>query len=406
MGDNRVTHLGELFKSSRIKGEEDLPLLSVTLNDGLVVRDQLDRRMETNLDSSEHLLVQRGDIAYNMMRIWQGALGRASINGLVSPAYVVLRPTAQIDSLFAEYLFKTPRMIYLFWAYSYGLTKDRLRLYFNDFARIQVSIPSLEEQKKIAQILSTWDKAIKVTEQLLVNSQQQKKALMQQLLTGKKRLLDKNGVRFSGKFNRFHFSDLLKIDRMSLGSKTDPNLEFNYISLSDVKTGAISGVLERHTFKTSPSRARRIVSPGDILIATVRPNLQGFVKVKGQHKNFIASTGFAVLTPKKGSCGDYVYHYLFGTHITGQINALVVGTNYPAINSADVSGLCIYSPHYEEQVEIANVLNCSDELMHVLQQKLEVLKQEKKALMQQLLTGKRRVVGDKNNMEVADAFSD
>ena len=175
MVSNSETHLGDFFKSSRKKGMDGLPLLSVTLNDGLVIRDNLDRRTETNLEASEHLLVQSGDIAYNMMRVWQGALGRATVNGLVSPAYVVLRPTEEIDSLYAEYLFKTSRMIYLFWAYSYGLTKDRLRLYFNDFARIPVEIPELQEQKKIAQILSTWDKAITTTGQLLANSQQQKK---------------------------------------------------------------------------------------------------------------------------------------------------------------------------------------------------------------------------------------
>lgn len=272
---------------------------------------------------------------------------------------------------------------------SSGSSQSALNL--STLRSFRIPIPPLPEQKKIAQILSTWDKAITTTEQLLANSQQQKKALMQQLLTGKKRLLDKNGVRFSGEFKRYHFSDLLEIDRKSLGSKTDPNLEFDYISLSDVGTGTIPGALERHIFKTSPSRARRIVSPGDILLATVRPNLQGFAKVREQHEHCIASTGFAVLTPKKGTCGDYVYHYLFGSHITGQINALVVGTNYPAINSSDVSGLCIYCPHYEEQIEIAKVLNSSDELINALQQKLEALKQEKKALMQQLLTGKRRV---------------
>src|SRR5690606_3351290 len=168
---------------------------------------------------------------------------------------------------------------------------------------LPVPIPALDEQKKIAQILSTWDKAITTTEQLLANSQQQKKALMQQLLTGKKRLLDRNGVRFSGEFKRYHFSDLLEIDRKSLGSKTKPDLEFNYISLSDIETGTISAHLERHTFHNSPSRARRIVSPGDILLSTVRPNLQGFAKIKEQHKHCIASTGFAVLTPKEGTCG-------------------------------------------------------------------------------------------------------
>tara|TARA_R110001583_G_scaffold195342_1_gene372003 strand:+ start:615 stop:1811 length:1197 start_codon:yes stop_codon:yes gene_type:complete len=395
MVSNSETHLGDFFKSSRKKGMDGLPLLSVTLNDGLVIRDNLDRRTETNLEASEHLLVQSGDIAYNMMRVWQGALGRATVNGLVSPAYVVLRPTEEIDSLYAEYLFKTSRMIYLFWAYSYGLTKDRLRLYFNDFARIPVEIPELQEQKKIAQILSTWDKAITTTGQLLANSQQQKKALMQQLLTGphplKPRLLDENGVRFEGEFKRRHFSDLLVIDKKSLGSKTDPDFEFEYISLSDVDAGCISSILERQTFKAAPSRARRIVASGDILMATVRPNLQGFAQVTEQHQSCIASTGFAVLSPKENVCGDYVYHYLFSAHITGQIDALVVGTNYPAINSSDVAGLCIYCPSFEEQVKIAAVLSTADQEITALQNKLAALKQEKKALMQQLLTGKRRV---------------
>lgn len=74
-----------------------------------------------------------------------------------------------------------------------------------------IILPSLVEQKKIAQVLSTWDKAIVVTEKLLANSQQQKKALMQQLLTGNKRLLDENGVRFNGKWEKKHLSDVADV---------------------------------------------------------------------------------------------------------------------------------------------------------------------------------------------------
>ena len=106
-----------------------------------------------------------------------------------------------------------------------------------------------------------------------------------------------------------------------------------------------------------------------------------------------------MLTAKKGVCSDYVYQYLFSAHITGQINALVVGTNYPAINSSDVSGLNIYCPKYDEQQKIATVLSVADQEINALQQKLSHLNQEKKALMQQLLTGKRRV--KTGNKEVA-----
>jgi len=98
-GDN---HLGDYFSSSREKGVEGLPLLSVTLHNGLIHRGDLDRRTETNIEANGHLLVRQGDIAYNMMRVWQGALGRASFDGMVSPAYVVLRPNKDIDSKFSR----------------------------------------------------------------------------------------------------------------------------------------------------------------------------------------------------------------------------------------------------------------------------------------------------------------
>jgi len=141
----------------------------------LVLRNSLERRTETNIGDTDHLLIKNGYIAYNMMRIWQGALGLAKTDGIVSPAYIVLKPTEHIDSQYAEYLFKTRRMIYLFWAYSYGLTNDRLRLYFRDFSRIPANIPPLAEQRKIAKILQTWDRAIATTEKLIDASKQQKK---------------------------------------------------------------------------------------------------------------------------------------------------------------------------------------------------------------------------------------
>lgn len=170
-----VTKLGKVFKSRRERGDAGLPTFSVTLNDGLILRDSLERKTETNLSPEEHLLVRKGDIAYNMMRMWQGASGLAPFDALVSPAYVVLKPTKEIDPVFASYFFKSARMIYLFWAYSYGLTGDRLRLYYPDFCLIPAAIPPIEEQRRIGEILTTWDKAIQTVDRLIRNSSEQKK---------------------------------------------------------------------------------------------------------------------------------------------------------------------------------------------------------------------------------------
>jgi type I restriction enzyme, S subunit len=156
---SRVPRLGDFFSNRQEAGHVGLPVMSVTMNDSLVLRDDLERRTESALRPDQHLLVRKGDIAYNMMRMWQGACGLATADGIVSPAYVVLAPKPSIDSRFAYHWFKSDRMIHLFWAYSHGLTEDRLRLYFDEFSEIPASPPSLEQQRRIVAVLGTWDAA-------------------------------------------------------------------------------------------------------------------------------------------------------------------------------------------------------------------------------------------------------
>lgn len=133
--------IGELFTRRAERGMAGLPVMSITMTGGLVERDSVDRRVESNLLPEDHLLVRRGDIAYNMMRMWQGVLGRAEYDCLVSPAYIVMKPGPYIDSMFAEYLLSTNMSIAWFKRLSYGVVDDRLRLYFRDLVRIRLSIP-------------------------------------------------------------------------------------------------------------------------------------------------------------------------------------------------------------------------------------------------------------------------
>lgn len=151
----------QLFTSSRTKGREGLPIYSVTLNNGLVPRDSLDRRLENDAATEDNLSAQKGDLVYNMMRMWQGAVGLANEECMISPAYVVLRPKNDTDSKFFDFNFNRSRPLYDLWAYSYGLTSDRLRLYFKDFGKIKFVVPSTkEEQQKIATFLSAIDDKI------------------------------------------------------------------------------------------------------------------------------------------------------------------------------------------------------------------------------------------------------
>ena len=163
--------LSHYFTHSKRKGRAGLPLVSVTMHDGLVRRDTLDRKTDSALLDEEHLLVEPGDIAYNMMRMWQGALGLADEAANVSPAYGVMRPKNTVDPRFAKHWFKSDRGLYMLWAYSYGLTEDRLRLYPNEFLRLPVAWPDKCEQTRLADMLDEWDAAIAKAEKLAEESE-------------------------------------------------------------------------------------------------------------------------------------------------------------------------------------------------------------------------------------------
>ncbi|RJQ14647.1 MAG: restriction endonuclease subunit S [Nitrospiraceae bacterium] len=145
-------------------------------------------------------------------------------------------------------------------------------------------------------------------------------------------------------WKKYNVRQLAKIDEDSLGNRTRTNYKFNYISLSNVNNGVISEDLRTYHFSDAPSRARRCVKKNDVLMATVRPNLEGFARIKHDIKDTVASTGFAVISPNIESDSEYIYQYLYSYQIRRQIYALVVGSNYPAINSTDVIKLRILAP--------------------------------------------------------------
>ena len=179
-GEWKETVAGKLFSNRVERGNSSLPIYSVTMTDGMVPRSSLDRRIDDIAESSANKTVRKGDIAYNMMRMWQGALGVAPEDCMVSPAYIVLKPSAA-NTAFFSYMFKQPQMLQLLTAHSRGLTEDRLRLYFDDFAKVPLLCPSVEEQSRIADFLFSLDELVAIESEELETLKTHKKGLMQQL---------------------------------------------------------------------------------------------------------------------------------------------------------------------------------------------------------------------------------
>ena len=177
----KVTVGGKLFTNRNEDGEEGLPIYSVTVNEGMVPRASFDRDFYDIEDPAGNKKVYKGDIAYNMMRMWQGAQGVAVEDCMVSPAYVVLAPLREVCSEFFAYLFKLPQSLHVLTSHSRGLTLDRLRLYFDDFKRVPFRVPEFSEQQRIATCLSSLDALIAVQSRKLDGLRAHKKGLMQQL---------------------------------------------------------------------------------------------------------------------------------------------------------------------------------------------------------------------------------
>lgn len=173
--------LGECFSERTERNYNDLPLLSLTESDGIVLQEETNRKNNSNADKSKYLRVCVGDIAYNTMRMWQGRCAIVNIEGIVSPAYTICKPKQEMDSLFFYYYFKTNDAIEKFHRNSQGLVNDTLNLKYESFEKIKMFVPSLSEQHKIASCLSSMDETINAYTEKAGLLGQYKKGLMQQM---------------------------------------------------------------------------------------------------------------------------------------------------------------------------------------------------------------------------------
>ena len=185
-GEWEVKRLGEVFIERKERGGTALSLLSVTMSDGVVLATELQRRTNTNTDLSNYKQVKPNDIVYNSMRMWQGASGVSRLYGVVSPAYTIITPLEDQNSVYWSYHFKIWGSIDRFSRFSQGVTSDTWNLKFPAFSSIQVSsTPLPEEQQKIADCLTSLDDLIRAGEAQLVALKDHKKGLMQQLFPQK-----------------------------------------------------------------------------------------------------------------------------------------------------------------------------------------------------------------------------
>ena len=376
--------LGDIYAERKESGNESLPLLMVSIHsgvsDGEVDEDDLPKKVKRIEDKSQYKRAAKGDLVFNMMRAWQGAIGTVRTEGMVSPAYIVAEPNNMVDPLFMDFYMKTNRMVHAIHRQSYGVTDFRLRLYWDSFAPIQCVLPSVSEQQRIAEILTTQDKVIELKEKQLAEKQRQKKYLMQQLLTGKKRLPG-----FDGEWKQEKLGKLF-------AERSETKCEHLELLAITGTQGVIPRSLLDLKDNSSEDKSKYLhICVGDIGYNTMRmwQGVSAYSNYDG-----IVSPAYTILKPKGNINAKYFAYlfkmpevvFLFYRYSQGLVDD-TRNLKYENFKKISVT----YPENIEEQNAIVSILENADKEIDLLRQDIKQEKQKKKALMQLLLTGIVRV---------------
>ncbi|MDD2746569.1 MAG: restriction endonuclease subunit S [Acidithiobacillus ferrooxidans] len=354
--------------------------------------DGLDLTQSMFISAHAHQMLRRSEVCGgDILMTITGNVGRvvyfldietANINQHIARIRI---SSSSVDSGYIYHYLSQPAIRVYFGSITTGQAYPQISL--RQVRNVQIPLPPLPEQHAIATALSDVDALISSLDALISKKKQIKQGAMQELLSGKRRLPG-----FSGEWEVKRLGEIGDIDPENLSNNTAADFFFYYISLESVDNGTLIDS-QPYSFGTAPSRARRILRDEDIMISTVRPNLKSHLYVSASISGMICSTGFSVLRPHKSIVyPQYIYANLFGGAIAQQINSLISGSNYPAISRSDIANLFVPLPPLPEQQAIAAILSDMDAEITTLETRRDKTKLLKQGMMQELLTGRIRLI--------------
>lgn len=366
------------------------PLYSLTIEDGVTPKTERYERSHLVKKEDSYKIVRPNDYAYNPMNLRFGSVARhkGNLPVAVSGYYDIFTTVHKSDLPFMDSFLTCDPMITYYNRVSTGSLVEKQRVHFSQFLEFVLPLPSINERAKIAAILTTQDKVIELKEKQLAGKQRQKKYLMQQLLTGKKRL-----PRFSGewKVNRLRNITARHTKRNTIGNTNVLTISAQYglINQAEFFNKAVASDDKSNYF---------LLEKGDFAYNKSYSNGYPFGAIKRltRYEVGIVSPLYICFRIKEGSVsGEYLEQYFEAGLMNHVIQAFAQegARNHGLLNIAvdDFFNSKILLPSPEEQTAIAEVLSTADREIELLQQDIEQEKQKKKALMQLLLTGIVRV---------------
>ena len=405
----RIGKTKEVFNliKERSFNNSELEVLSLTLQ-GIKVRDVSNNEGQIAASYEGYRRIFKGDIVLNPMDLIRGFVDSSKFEGIISPAYSTLRKREkETDSQFYNYFFQKHYFEGIFYPHGNGVSVDhRWTLKDDTLINFPILTTPIEQQKKIANYLdektSLIDQSISKKQKLIELLREKRTAVINQAVT---KGLDQNvemlesGVEWIGKISKGWSVEKLKfvseMNKCTLGENTDPEFSFKYFDISAVDGEKESNVEDEMVFGKAPSRARRIIQAGNSIIATVRTYLKAIAYFDKVETNTIASTGFAVLSPKEKILPKYLYYYLQSDRFINEVIIRSKGVSYPAITPFDLVSLEIIYSSIKEQQNIVNYLDEKvskiNQLLEKVEKSIELLQEFKSSLISKVGTGKVKV---------------
>ena len=349
-------------------------LYSLTIEKGVTPKEErYEREFLVNNEKEAYKIVLKNDFVYNPMNIRFGAVAQftESKNVKVSKYYNIFYCNNCINSYFFEKFIKTKRMFDLYNKLATGSLNEKKRLHFTDFLEIKQPFPSLEEQEKIADFLSSVDKKISITEEKLNLFNEYKKGIMQKIFNQELRFKDENGNDYSEWEEKKleEIADCLDNKRKPLNSTEREKIKGN---IPYYGANGIQGYINDYLFDEEL-----------VLLAEDGGNFEDFsIKPIAQYihgKSWINNHAH-ILKGKK----EVLTKFLFYSLVHKDIRSFINGTSRSKLNKSDMLNIVINLPCFEEQQKIADFLSAIDTKIEKISDKLENLKEFKKGLLQQM----------------------
>ena len=183
-----------------------------------------------------------------------------------------------------------------------------------------------------------------------------------------------------------NLDSLAQVNAEQLTGGTDPDYLMEYLDIAAIEQTGIIGTTRTLRFAEAPSRARRLVRKGDILVSTVRPYLRNFARIRAAHDNLVVSTGYAVVRPGDGVDGRFLYQHILSTGFVDYLKPRMSGSNYPAVTAHDIRAYPLSLPPLPEQRKIAAILSSVDDTIEKAKAVIDQVRTVKRCLMQNLFT--------------------